>query len=414
MRKAVLFATLALPATLAACGPAAPNLEPVASPVGPTGTSASADGSIRPTTTPAETPAAQPTELGGPSALSWDEAAHVVDEGQVRRVVAEAGRLWALGFTGHTSSGLGGEPVIWASATGEDWARVSLPIPVSASLQPQVLVEVEHLAAVGDRLLAFGSVSALDSSVSVAWESADGNTWAETNAPPVNFVTDVTSGPAGLVLTSRGYGEGTGGVWLSPDGGLTWVETTPSPGTATMSAVVGTSDHYVLVGTLIRPDGRPQPAVWISPDGRSWSQAELEGHDADGSVSAVTLDGSGRWVAIGLLRAAAATWRSSDGATWELTEGFLPAGDRLHGSGWRLTGLPRGFLIVDLYGTAWFSGDGAVWQTIEAPPSPEGGEHAGGIARIAERIIIIHNDAPFTTGGAANEAWTSWLATASQ
>jgi hypothetical protein len=410
MPKAMLSTTLVLVGMLAACAAAPTTSNSGSSPAVAPSVSAADKPTSRPTATP--TSPVLPTDVTALDTLSWQQSAHIVGDGQVRRVVGEAGALWALGFTGHTSSGLGGAPVIWRSDDGAEWVQTSLPIPETASRQPPVLVEVEHLAAHDDRLVALGSISALDNSTAVAWQSSDGEGWVETNAPPVNFVTDVTSGPGGLVVTGRGYGQGTGGVWLSADAGLTWLETTPSQQVAA-SAIVGTRDHYVLAGADLGSDGRARPAIWTSRDGRTWSPAEVANEDGEGVVWAVTVDGSGRWVGVGMLGTAAATWRSSDGASWELTSELAAAGDQPHAGTLRLTGVEEGFLIVDVNGTAWSSHDGAVWVGVEPWPRPDGGESAGGIARIEDRIVLVHNDAPFTTGSAATEAWTVWVATRS-
>jgi hypothetical protein len=176
--------TLVIAGTLAACGTAAPasrqplSPEPRASvPAQPTPTA-----SLQ---APTQAPTPSPSSIPDDPATTWQQLAHVVDEGQVRRVISEAGSVWAVGFTGQTSSGLGGVPVVWRSDAAEAWTRVELPIPAAATREPQVLVDVGHLAADSGRVFAFGSISALDSSRSVAWQSRDdGQTWTEVKAPP--------------------------------------------------------------------------------------------------------------------------------------------------------------------------------------------------------------------------------------
>lgn len=412
MRSAIRFAALVLAGILAACATEAPSTAQPTSPEPPPGASVAAPSTPSPTPQPTAR-SSSPTPGSAADAISWRQLAHVIGEGQVRRVVAEAGSVWAVGFTGHTSSGLGGAPVIWRSDAAEEWIRVTLPIPESASLLPQVLVDVEHLASAAGRLFAFGSVGALDSSMSVVWESADGLTWTETIAPPVNFVSDVTGGPSALVVVGRGYGEASGSVWSSRDGGSTWAESSPFEGNGTASAVVGTSDGYVLAGAVSSSEGQAHPRIWLSSDAQTWTEANLEESDAQASVSAVTLDGSGRWVALGFRGSDVTTWRSADGGqSWEVSGDIQSAGDAPHGM--RLTGLARGFVVVDFNGRAWFSDDGAAWDAVDPWPVPQGGESAGGVARVGDSLALVHNDAPFTTGGSADEGWTVWTATISR
>jgi hypothetical protein len=76
----------------------------------------------------------------------------------------------------------------------------------------------------------------------------------------------------------------------------------------------------------------------------------------------------------------------------------------------RLGGAPAGFVLIDSAGATWTSGDGVSWDARDPVPSASEGESAAGVARIGERIAVVDNLHPFTTGPAP-EGWQVWVGT---
>ncbi len=120
---------------------------------------------------------------------------------------------------------------------------------------------------------------------------------------------------------------------LTSEDGLDWVPVPDQPafrttGGASMTGLVATSDAFIAVGP-----GDAQSLVWRSRDGRTWEKV----HE-----------------------------------TQRLTDAQLEAGERSEGYMGRIVEGPRGFVAVglngpglvdDFGGAAWFSNDGAVWES---------------------------------------------------
>jgi hypothetical protein len=126
----------------------------------------------------------------------------------------------------------------------------------------------------------------------------------------------VTSDASGTHLAAAAFG---GGIWLSSDGGVTWVDHSPSGlDTAAWSAVASDSTgmHLVALQTEDRAggsNGLGYDDFWTSADGgASWvHQLQVKGGNANCSTVASDATGSHLVVADGGL------WVSTDaGATW--------------------------------------------------------------------------------------------------
>ncbi len=155
-----------------------------------------------------------------------------------------------------------------------------------------------------------------------------------------------------------------GAVWLSPDG-VTWTllpnGDRPLGGAQKqdIGAITTGGPGLVAVGqTLDDPDTRSvtsswtASAVWTSEDGLVWTKSPLAG-----SLNDVTAGGPGV-VAVGRDSGAAAVWTSPDGTTWAR----VPHDPAIFGHGggemWQVAAGEAGLVAV-----GWLNGTGAVWTS---------------------------------------------------
>ena len=366
----------------------------------------SGTGSAEPSSTP------QPTDAeAGAIRVTWSDTVSVVGEGFVSRLTAEAGRYFVLGA-------LANDATVWSSADGVEWDIATLPFPASWDREAPVFVSADHIVSSGDRLVAIGTVGALDNLNVVVWESLDGASWTELDTGSFMVdafnVQDATVGPAGIVVITHAFGEGTGSAWRSADGGRTWSESQPDLAPMAASAVVGTASMYLIAGVAYDDEFNPSPRIWTSSDAVAWSPAAVEGSGGSGSVDQLTVNGDGTWVATGSLDGRLVAWRSDDGLDWTVEHEFGAEPELGYRAAW-LAGLPNGFLAIDtnVGMTTWTSTDGVAWAgtPMEPPTAPGDGtaELTQGIARIGGRILLA---GPITTpddpGGIT---WHTWMGT---
>ena len=363
--------------------------------------------------TPGQSPRTEepsPTEAPAPpiGGVAWQPEVAGGRDGYVRRITAEGDRFFALGSIGQ-------DAVIWSSVDGLDWDETALPFPESWNLDAPVFIYATNLVTVDGRLIALGTVGALDNLNVVVWEQVDGAEWIEIDTGPFMEAAfnalDVTAGPAGLVVVTHHYAPGTGSAWRSADGGRTWTEHRP-PGEAVEAyAVVGTGAGYLIggsVGVDLSSAG-PSPRIWDSTDGATWAEATLEGSYGEGQVEQLTVDGAGRWVAVGKLDGRAVAWRSDDGSSWTLTADFRPVGENMRAE-FRLAGIPDGYLAFDPADpiVSWLSSDGVAWTPSEQP-MPGGIQSTvtwtAGIARIGDTLIVAGED---TSPEGEQFGWFTW------
>jgi len=364
-----------------------------------------------PTASTSETPTATtlpPAPLAG---VAWGSAVAGGHEGFVRRITAEGDQFYALGA-------LGDDAVIWSSGDGRSWDVATLPFPASWEREAPVFISASNLVASDGRLVAIGTVGALDNLNVVIWESTDGGSWREIDTgafmAAAYSVLDVTAGPGGLVVVTHHYAGGTGSAWRSTDGGHTWTEHRPPGESVEAAAVVGTGAGYLIAGSTGADDMDTggSPRIWGSDDGSAWTPLEIEGGDGEGRVNQLTVDGSGRWVAVGTLNGRAVAWRSEDGISWTIAADFRSDGPDTRGA-FRLVGIPDGFLALDLSDpiVSWISGDGRGWTSSDQP-MPTGLEgRAGwgtGIARISDTVVVVGED--YGPDG-AGFGWFTWVGT---
>jgi hypothetical protein len=258
--------------------------------------------------------------------LRWSRVAHdpgvLGGDWSMSGVTAGGPGLVAVG---HDWS-FGGDAAVWVSPDGFEWSRVSSDEEI---FNPEGTVAMDAVSAGGPGLVAVGSR---------VWTSPDGLAWSL--VPDVEGIferadmTGVTAGGPGVVAVGvdRSVGPGrVAAVWTSPDG-VEWSRVEHDEGVfgglgaCTMAGVATGGPGLVAVGACAAgADGEDQvAAVWISPDGLTWSRVAHDPDAFDGpgthAMNAVVAGGPGL-VAVGanvLGRddGVAVVWTSPDGLTW--------------------------------------------------------------------------------------------------
>jgi hypothetical protein len=392
---------------------AAGTIEPDAAPRQPVVWRLSTGGMQSPAPAATSTPAS-PTSSPTSIRVSWDDEAASLDLAHVFGIVADGGRIYALGNEGRQDA------VVLSSDDGLTWQKAELPFPATWNPEPYVDHFARHLVSIDGRLVAFGTVGQLDFLNVVVWESADGGTtWSE--VPTGDFMTDAfnvvdaTAGPAGLVVASNGFAMATGSVWHSIDGRATWNEVRPGE-LLNLRAVVGTSTGYVLVGSQCGDStcAAPHPRIWTSTDGQSWASAPVEGDDSVGAIDHVAISGTGVYAAVGSLEDRYVAWTSADGDSWTLSADLGSVGPLMDYAGLWLTGLSDGIVAITRSGTnyvTWTSSDGNTWTAQETPlPALYGAPVQSlirGIARLGDRLVLAGPE--FPTAASNTFSWAGTI-----
>ncbi len=290
-----------------------------------------------------------------------------------------------------------GFPAAWASADGgRTWRRAAGQTPgVLTRPGIQQLTGVAHGRA---GWLAVGGPAGIAGTLPghpVVIGSADGRTWSAADGEPVFgggglAAVQAAAGRDGYVIVGSQQVTEPGGLtrtlaaaWWSA--GLTgWRRADDATagaldgldGDRRMLAVTATAGGFVAVGS----HGR-LPAVWTTPDGRTWSQADLPiPAGATAAVLQHVAAGGRTVVATGVAQTAAGpvpfAARSADGGrAWTETPLPVPAGTAqvsavaAAGGGFTVTGT-FGAMAGDRDVVVWTSPDGMAWKA--ATPSGPG------------------------------------------
>jgi hypothetical protein len=229
-----------------------------------------------------------------------------------------------------------GTPVVWLSANGASWRRLSgaqLSLPAPAGTR---VTGLTHAAANGPVIVATG---ALSSGESAAWRSADGGvTWTPVTIPADAGAALTISGLAPLrggflaVRTARVNGSTGALVYTSPDG-ATW----------TRSAAITTADGAAL--TIGQVSGGPGGAViegsadgfliaFLSANGATWTGTNpfgtaatglAEGEPVGEQVGGVALTTAGQAIIAGTTGTTGTTGTSGTENTAGVAAGSQPA-----------------------------------------------------------------------------------------
>ena len=207
-------------------------------------------------------------------------------------------------------------------------------------------VSIDDLQVVGlyegpSGLLAVGASGACgDSWIEALWTSLDGISWQKVDTKKAfgeTVIENVSGGSSGFVATAS---DGRA-VWTSRDGQNWMLVKLDTPASSRIDAGTAFSGGYVLVGStetvgarscgayVTDPSAPPtpappmrSPAVWWSPDGATWNNAELPGATSAYAVEMQVCRANDRTlVALEEYRSDASSgytfWISNDGRTWK-------------------------------------------------------------------------------------------------
>ncbi len=229
----------------------------------------------------------------------------------------------------------GTDGAVWVSADGYTWTRVEDEAVFGGAGSQWVL----SVTAGGPGLVAVGYEEGVGTGADpVVWVSADAYSWTRldepvSDSPDSQQLHSVTAGGPGLVAVGDHLSDSRGwdaAVWLSPDG-YTWTRIEDQvafsgPQQDEGLAVVAGGPGLVAVGWATGDDGATDAAVWVSADGYAWTRIEDEvvfGGPGGQDISSVVVGGPGL-VAVGGEQPAdaedwdtrAVVWVSADGYTW--------------------------------------------------------------------------------------------------
>lgn len=356
-----------------------------------------------PAVSPRATPSLPPSEPsatsstapvgGGDLRITWSEQPFEAD---VAAVAVDGERLIAVG---RDADGL----AAWVSSDGVSWERHVVPDPGSLdTLGDSLGLSMGPIARLGDTLFSFGTFRGVtDYRRPLGWRSPDGIDWEyiESDNPFFGYggVVHLTASDSALVAVTEGGLIGPAQTvwrWTSE---TSWTET----------ALISTADRALAIHDVIWGDGRyvavgatyqasdapqdewpPQPAGWVSTDGRAWDPMALPERML--ATCAVARAPGGGFLVLGSTPDGAAAWTSSDGATW--TDAALLDADWDEGC-WSLhvTAVEGGFLAaVNAPGKLIISTshDGASWAHAELPDVTTSSHR---MAVLGDQVIVFAN-----------------------
>jgi hypothetical protein len=324
----------------------------------------------------------------------------------VRDAVGCGDRWYVVG--GATGADDVDHPAAWESPDGRAWRSVPFaPLPAGLYGAQSTIYSVacsgRGVAMIGAKtggvhanpristwyLNAGGAMT----EVAVAFETYGG--------PDAIDVARVAAGPSGFVIA----GNRTSGaaVWLSADAtGFRLVAGAPglagSDGlTTSISDAAVTGSGLTVVGG-IRRAGRidSDPAVWTSPDGGTWTRADLPGGRDDEVLQRVVRSGD-ELVSVGVRGSSFGSWRAA-GGTWQATGTFGGTAARGVAEVDSVTTAGR-WLVVSAddgagYGL-WLSSDGGrSWRAGALPAGQgSGGDRSMVVAGMGTRVLLTVDDA---------------------
>lgn len=322
-----------------------------------------------PSTPPAETPSGTPEpsptpepsspQPSAPPTVAWQPAS-VPESGSPSgtiTIVPGGDGLIAIGFDGGFGS------MLWTSADGQTW-RDATPDGWDAIGIASVVEYQGMLVGVGR-----GNTVSVDTEEAAVYLSEDGLHWrtVETGPQLIGQMIDVVATADGLYAVGGVPGADSAGVWHSTDG-ETWQRTGPDFEHAFLWAIAEGGPGLVAVGWRRTPD--PSAAVWTSADGSEWTLSpDPEGFALHEATDVLVAD-DGTLVMIGssLSGDGGVMWFSPDGLSWtraEVTDGLVGRYART------ATRTPAGLVAVgggeDMLARAWLSTDGRSWEPLGDP-----------------------------------------------
>jgi hypothetical protein len=282
-------------------------------------------------------------------------------DAQVAAVTAGPGGFVAVGWwdDGPDRNGL-----IWFSDDGQSWSSVGGP----GQLDSVGLVDVVESPA-GYVALGVGALGGIDRPHAVFLASPDGRTWSRLGQVPGSADTypEWLAGSHDGVLAAGSDAAGDPAVWSSPDGRSFERVTLELPAGLSVSDPQAVDGGYAALGG----PGSP-PSMLRSKDGTAWSATPIDG--AADVFATRLVPGKWGWVVQGSWAptcagdascpASAMAWWSGDGGAW----GRLPSDGSPAATGGSIVvgaGM-HGLLAID-GASAWSSPDGWAWRPLPEP-----------------------------------------------
>ena len=332
-------------------------------------------------------PASSPSPTaGGWTGLRWSATAGLPDGAWINAILPWRGGYVAAGGI-HKPTDASGEAAFFTSTDGLHWS-VAYQIK-QANPQQGYWTPCPDLVPLGSGLLAVG-MNPCGGGAPTLWHSADGTAWtlisSQTweSAWATSDLIKVAGGPAGVVAI--GVDQGNGPVIVHSTDGRAWnrLDLPAAFDHATLRDVLAYGGGFVIVGRDGQPDpssgppGVGKPAAWVSPDGVTWTAAQVEGTAVAGGELRQVVAGPGGLFAEGVDvpfeaggRVPATGWVSTDGQTWrtigQLGTAFA-SGTTLASDGSHMVMLgaqPPVTGTSPLPLAAWVSGDGVTWTRLE-------------------------------------------------
>jgi hypothetical protein len=421
---------------LAACSPSVP-VDGASSSPGPGGSSS---GIITPhgtivvpsaAVTPSPSPSASLPGSSSPDAVGWQQS----PDQPAFHDSAMATGMTSVIWTGSVflATNILAQPLLFDSVDGRTWDRQP-PFQTSGDTSGPRLV-----AAGPGGVVAVGGGNGGRLSI---WHSSDGLTWTAAPDQPAfrshdgsfEDISGVSASNAGWVAVGGESYNSTGPsllravVLTSPDG-LQWTREPDAPALerATMNAIARTASGFVAVGSVIGAsasgDAELHPAVWTSPDGRTWSMSTdpptfaIPGAPAQTAfqLRGVAVQGH-RMVTVGwmtsrspnpeidVVSTSAVAWWSDGGAWTPARVGVFEFGRSV-----TIADAPGRFVVFtdpndSCGGGIWGSPDGESWTCDGTDPAFDDASVTGVAASADIEVLVGSTNLP--DGSSTAAAWT--------
>ena len=267
--------------------------------------------------------------------IRWSRAPHdefVLGGSDDQEMYSVAATSWGFVAVGFDGSGGDADAAAWTSSDGRTWSRVRHDEAVFGGVGTQ---EMWAVAANGAQLVAVGLDRHGSEADAAVWTSTDGLNWSrvphdEAALGGAGFVEmfSVTAGGPGWVAGGhhRIGDDHNAAAWSSPDG-IAWQRVPHDaalfggPAADEDIAVVTQGGPGLVAVGSERADGIFKAAVWISPDGFTWSRVPHDDALFGGAeMRSVTSAGGSAVIAVGHAAQGegldAAVWTSIDGKNW--------------------------------------------------------------------------------------------------
>lgn len=313
-------------------------------------------------------------------------------------IIAADGRFVAVGSDGSFP----GRAHAWTSTDGVAWQPATVTSAPDGTVMTSVTATDTGFVALGT---AMSDPTGGPDRVA-AWHSTDGQSWdrATVQRPARRGlgagVRSVAAGPAGLLALATFFGQEAGPFRLyhSADGEAWAPVPLPGANSATWSGVVAVPDGYLLVGS----SRRGRPATFRSSDGQTWQRVTTSPRLLDAAAGA-----DGTIVGIDERR----IWSTPDLVSWQevpvgpgaADDAVTPALDFLAWDGTQFAvsgishaGCPEN--VDECYQRSLLlSADGTTWTETAGPdgvPGPDPSMWIGGIASADGTTVVLGESGP--------------------